>query len=272
MLNGNVQIIADLIFFCYGLNQFLCDSVFVTVHQADPGDSFDTAQLPQKLGQGILAVEVFAIVGNILCDKDQFTASGLCQPLRLIQYALHAAAAVRSSDLRDHAVSTDIIAAFGDFQIGGVGLVRKLSGIPETLCQVAGPVAYEPFRLIPFKGPDQLRQSAVFIDADESIHLRDLFCKLLGVTLDQASRDHQFLSGLLVFRHGEDLIDGFLLCIIDETAGIDYDHIGSFRIIHDGMTRFLKDPLRHICVLEIFGTAQCIKKYSHRLHSFSVFF
>ncbi len=66
------------------------------------------------------------------------------------------------------------------------------------------------------------------LHAEELVHLRKLGPQLVGIALREASDDEQPLDppGLLGRRSPQDHVDRLLLGIADESARVDYHHLG----------------------------------------------
>ena len=118
-----------------------------------------------------------------------------------------------------------------------------------------------PGQLLPVSHANSFHDLFQFMDTEKGIHFGELSFKLLPVALRKAAHDEQVSdpSGLLCPCKTEDGIDGFVLCIEDETAGVDDHGIDPliFRGIQDN-----GEPVRiellheNLGIHQVLGTSQ----------------
>jgi hypothetical protein len=67
-----------------------------------------------------------------------------------------------------------------------------------------------------------------FARSEHRVDLRNLGPQLIAVSFGHAAGHNQSAAGagLLVFCHFEDGVDRLLLCLVDEGAGVDDEHVG----------------------------------------------
>ena len=111
---------------------------------------------------------------------------------------------------------------------------------------------------------DERARIGDLVHADKSIHLGHFGGEFLGKALRHAPGDDQFLMRLFpaqpaVLMGFKDRADGFLLCRVDEGAGIDDQHIGCIRIGSDLHAALENAAQHHLRVGEIFGAAEADK-------------
>ncbi len=110
----------------------------------------------------------------------------------------------------------------------------------------------------PFAKP---HDAAEFVGADQRVHLGQLFPDVRPVALHQAARHDQLLrlAGLLVRGHFENRVDRFLLGRVDETAGVDDEHVGLVRV--GGELMPARGELAHhdLAIDQVFGASKTDK-------------
>ena len=213
VLEGDIEVLADLGLGGHHLDDILGEGGRIGVVEADPLDAVDAAQPPQQFGQHAFAVEVETVVGGVLRDDDQFAHAPLSQFAGLLLELLHRHRDVRSADERNGAVAALPVAPLGDLQIGI--MLRGSQVAFGGQCRILRG-AQRAHDAVPRAG------SEVFVD------LGDLVPQLVGVALRQAADDEQLFdaSGLFGLCGAQDHLDGFLLGVADESAGVDDDHFG----------------------------------------------
>jgi hypothetical protein len=94
--------------------------------------------------------------------------------------------------------------------------------------------------------------------ADNGINFGDVLLDLVTVALDEAASDDEF-SGCAVgleTRHFKDRVDGFLLCLVDEGAGVDDEDVGGFVVGRDLGASAVEEAHHDFAVDEVLGTAE----------------
>ena len=119
------------------------------------------------------------------------------------------------------------------------------------------PVLYGPVHHL----GDDFRQFGDLVRTDKGIHLRKQGGQFLPEALGQAARHDEFLVFRIspVFPGTHDVqngIDGFLLGLVNESAGIDHHYVREFRFRSHGHAGFLQVADHDFRVNQIFGAAQ----------------
>ena len=132
MLDRDIQIVADLLLAVNRLNQLIGNLLRVTVLNPYPINSRNPRQTLQKLGHGFLSIQIHAIESSFLGYQNQLLHPLSGQFLRFPDQVLHGNAAVWPAQVGDNTVSTALIAAFRDFQIGVMTAGSKNSGLSRA--------------------------------------------------------------------------------------------------------------------------------------------
>ena len=105
---------------------------------------------------------------------------------------------------------------------------------------------------------DPVRQGGILIDAQQQINLRQLGHQILFIALAEAARDDEepALSGLLIFRHLQNRVDGFLLGGIDKAAGIHHQNVRLGRVGNNPEPPVPQQTQRSLRIHPVFIAAQ----------------
>ena len=111
------------------------------------------------------------------------------------------------------------------------------------------------------KMDDNFRQFGDLVRTDKGVHLRKQGGQFLPEALGQAARHDEFLVFRIspVFPGTHDVqngIDGFLLGLVNESAGIDHHYVREFRFRSHGHAGFLQVADHDFRVNQILGAAQ----------------
>ena len=120
MLQGNSHILDNLLFTGHCVQQLVGDGVRIAIEHPNPMEAVNFAQPAQQLRQGVFPVKVDSVAGGILGNQDELFGAVLHQKTSLSLDAFHGPAAVAAPDERNGAVSTAVVAALSDFQIGEI--------------------------------------------------------------------------------------------------------------------------------------------------------
>jgi hypothetical protein len=148
-----------------------------------------------------------------------------------------------------------MIATLGDFD------VSRMPGCGEY---AGGEIVIQVRSGVPFGDVETFAQSVNAIElvgADDGVDFRDVGANIVAIALDQATSNHEAtgFASFLIFGHLKDGVDGFLLCGIDEAAGVDYDDVGVGGFGRKLVT--VLDELAHhdLSVDEVFRAAETYK-------------
>ena len=99
----------------------------------------------------------------------------------------------------------------------------------------------------------------------DRVDFRDLFLQFFTITLGKAAGDHEAgaVAVLLVFRHFQDRVDGFLLRAIDEGAGVDDEHVGVRGFGRQFVSRVAGDAQHHLAINEVLWASERKKTNLH---------
>ena len=253
MLQRDVQILDDLVLLGNRVDQFLGDLVGIEVVQANPG-KIHLAQLAQQLGQTALAVQVDTVLGNVLCNDDQFLDACARQCLCLIEQCIIVTAAILAAQLGDDAVCAGVRAALGNLKV-----CRVTRGQALTVAFQIGAVHRAEIRpLFTAAGRlDRLYNVLITARAADDVNLGQIALDLLAVALCQAAGDDQTLHFALLALGGlQNGLDRLGLGRLDKTAGVDNAHLSLVHIVYN-LAACLTQSGEHVLgVNQILGTAE----------------
>ena len=231
MLDGNIQIIADLGLFFDGLNQFFRDLLRVTVKDPNPLNPRYLGQFMQQQGQTLLPIPLQAVQGGLLGYQNQFLYSLFRQHIGLFQQNLHGYAAVAAPNLGNDAITAPLAASLRNLQIGimASGSQYSVDAKFNRCIRILHKYRFAARQRL-FHG---IRDPADTSGAHDSIHLRNLCLNLSVIALSQTSCRHQRLDPavLLQLCRLQQRIDTFLFGVSDKTAGIHHHNIALVFII-----------------------------------------
>ena len=224
MLDWDVQVRNDPGFPRDQLDQAIRQTRGVDIQEAVPGHGGSGEQRLEEVGQrGRASPRIPAVVPQVLRHQVDLLRPLRLEQLRLAHQALQRLGAVFPPHQRDGAERARVIAALGDLQVAHVDLVaQELAdagvGRHGVVDQAAlGQGGYEVV---------EVRES------EKQVDLGDLLRQLPLVALDQAADgDDRFHAALRLEARGrQDRIDRLLLGGVDESAGVDEDHVGVWEV------------------------------------------
>jgi hypothetical protein len=120
VLQGDVEIFADVVVLGDGFKQLAGDAVGVGVEEAEPAEAIDAGELVKECGEAVFEAEVFAVAGGVLADEGDFLdAAGDEGLLRFGDDGFKAAGTEFAAEVGDDAEGAGVVAALGDFDVGG---------------------------------------------------------------------------------------------------------------------------------------------------------
>jgi len=119
VLERDVEIFADVVVLRNGLKQLVGDAVGIGVEEAEPAEVGDAGELVEERGEAVFEAEVFAVAGGVLADEGDFLDAASDEGLGFRNDGLEAAGAEFSTEIGDDAEGAGVVAALGDFDVGG---------------------------------------------------------------------------------------------------------------------------------------------------------
>ena len=255
MLQRQIDILHNLLFLRHRLQKLIRQSVRVTIEHAQPLEAVNFAQAAHQLCKGIFAVQVNAVAGRILRNKDELLRAVFNETARFFLNALHRAAAV---------------AALCNLDVRKIARGRKLALAAQRHFALFG----KALRKIIHCTFNARRNVRVRADAEHTVHLGQLFVNFLAVALRKTSRHHNLLDAALFFqcRKLQNFIDGFLLRAVDKAAGIHDCNVCKRSVIAQLKARVFQVRHQHFAVHLVFGTAKADHSHfnCHVYNPFSV--
>jgi hypothetical protein len=137
VLQGYVEVLADVVVAGDGLQQAIGDAVGVGIEEAQPAQAVDAGESVEQVGETVFQAKVFAVAGGVLADEGNFLDAAGDELLRLGDDRLEAAGTEFAAQVGDDAETARVVAALGDLDVGrGLrggqvtrgGLVVKIGG------------------------------------------------------------------------------------------------------------------------------------------------
>ena len=202
------------------------------------------------------AIKILSVNSGLLCYQDQFFHSLFSHILCLGNEALHRNASKFTSELRDDAVGTVLVAAFRDLQVAEMSTcckdtfascIRQIINITEFFEMISGYCFLQ-----------SLYDVAVGCSSKNSIDLRNLLDNLFLVSLCHTAGNDQCMAAscFFVFCHFKNGFHTLFLGILDKTAGIDHDCICLCFIVCDLMTSGCKKSQHFLRIRQVLVTAK----------------
>ena len=244
MLDRHIDIVEDLGDIPHRFRDLDGDLLGIAVHQADPLDAFDLRQVPKKLRERLVPIQVGAVEGRLLGHQNQLLDSLGGKYLRLLHQFLLRNAPVAPADRGDDAVCAALVAPFRDLEIAVIASRRD-----DAVRSRPGPLVLVLHEQVPVgagrsvRGEDLLQDlgdPALGSGADHGVHFRNLLEHFVLVALRHAARhDQSFQPAFRAqLRQREDLVDALLLCVHDKTARVDDRGVGLVLIVCKGKALF----------------------------------
>ena len=230
----------------------------IGVVKPDPLDTLDVGHLLYQLGNMLLAVDIYAIVRQLLGNDLQFLDTLTDQPAHLVQYLLHRPALVMPRNKRYRAVGTVAVAAFGNLYVGIVAGRRQVPMCGTT--QKGRFLLCTPLHTGRGQGVglQVLHQLLVVELAVPAIDLGNLRLQLCQVAFREASHDVQSLQaplalGLCQFQNG---IDALLLGVGNKSAGVHHGNVALrlLGIVCHTVAVSLEESHQHFAVNQVLRT------------------
>src|SRR5580704_9376087 len=125
MLQGHVEIFREARMRCDRVEQARRDAVRVAIKEANPIEIFNLREALEEDGEAVAEAEIFAVESGVLPDQGNFADARGGEIFGFAHDGLEAAAAEFAAQLRNYAEGAGMIAAFVDFDVGGVARSRE---------------------------------------------------------------------------------------------------------------------------------------------------
>jgi hypothetical protein len=119
VLEGHVEIFADVVVARDGFEELAGDAVGIGVEEAEPAEVGDAGELVEECGEAVFEAEVFAVAGGVLADEGDFANAAGDELLGFGDDGLEAAGTEFAAQVGDDAEGAGVVAALGDFDVGG---------------------------------------------------------------------------------------------------------------------------------------------------------
>ena len=254
MLHRQVKIIADVRQALHRIQQALVHALGIAVQRAQPFHAGNRGDFLDELGQLALPAVVRAVTRGVLRDERKLLHALRRQRLHLGQNIRLRAAAVAAADHRNRAVRAPVVAALADADVRAVFRRGQHAAKLVELAVVVGidgAAALSGFL-------QRFVELLIVVHAHDHVHLGHLLADGLRVTLGKAARRHQQAAAarLLVARHFKQRGDGFFLRGLDESAGVDDDHLRPRRVGNDLIAVLLEHREHLLGIDAIFAASQ----------------
>ena len=236
VLDGDVEILDDLILIRDEVDELVVHDFGVEVVQADPADALDLHKLPQQQRKTRLAIDVQTPAGDVLRDDDQLFDAERREILRLLHDGIERTAAVAAADGGDGAEGAPVVAPLGDAQIRpartGRDHAADLLNGAALVAEIQGPAAVHHVL-------DGLTDLAEAARAEHTVHLRKALEDVVFVPLRETAGHEDLFQAARLFHLGElqDLVDRLALGGVDEAAGVDDRNVAAVPLADHVMAR-----------------------------------
>ncbi len=121
MLEGDVDVLTDLLVLMNESEQGLVQEIGVSIKESNPLDLTHQDHFSQQTVESGSVLEISAVGREILSDEVYFFDAGLREAPGFFDDRSDRAASMRSAELRNNAKRALVIAALRNLEIGGVG-------------------------------------------------------------------------------------------------------------------------------------------------------
>ena len=170
MLQGQIQIFADVVMARHGVQQLFVDLVRVAVEHPQPFHAGDLRRALHQLRQLGMPHPVDAEAGGILRHQHMLSHALFRQCADLVQHVLHFPGTEAAPNQRNGAVGAAVVAAVGNADIGGIrrGGQHPASG-QDSIIPAAEALALAVQGLV-----QRFRQAGILADAHQQVDLRHI--------------------------------------------------------------------------------------------------
>ena len=118
VLEGQIEVFADVVVPGDGFEQAAGDAVGIGVEEAEPAQAIDAGEGVEQSGEAVFEAEVFAVAGGVLADEGDLADAAGDELLGLGDDRLEAARAEFAAQVGNDAEGAGVVAALGDFDVG----------------------------------------------------------------------------------------------------------------------------------------------------------
>ena len=256
MLQGDVKILAYVWLLAHHIEQIERELVRISIVQTDPLHTWNIRHAADEFGDVMFAVQVHAVVGELLGYDLEFLHTIGYQLVHLIKDFIHRTGNVLAGNDRNGAIRTTAVTTFRNLDIGIMMRSSKMT------CAAA----FSGISLAQF-----LEQLLIIKLTIKLIHLGHLSLQLLLITLREATHHIELTESSLFLSLDklQDSIDALLLGILDKAASIDngYFTLWAFRVVNTVVAIFLEKLHQGLAVHQVFGATHGYYIYLIFLHS-----
>ena len=227
----------------------------VRVHDAQPRhirgrlrDAFE------QIRQTVAQAKVAPVVGAVLRHEHDLSHALAGQPAGLRDDVLRRRAVQLALHLRDDAEAARGVAAVGDLEEGAGPAERSRLGDVVSLS----------VELQRHHGARECADAAPVLGAEHGIDFGHLGLQLGTVQRREAAGDDQLLARALPGGQLEDRVHRLLLRSIDETAGVDDDHVGTSRSADLDVRAFAEHSTDVLAVSDVLRATEGDDVIAHR--------
>ena len=231
VLDGDVEVAADVPARRDDIEQLVGDHRRIAVEQADPEVTLQRVQPPEQLGERRAVLEVAPVAGHVLGDDVELADAFGENRLGLGDHVVDRPRAELAADAGDGAERADVLAAFGDLEIGVRAAGEHHRGDLRGE-EVRGEVGGDGDDRFSARVVERLRHdfgnAPQVVHADHGVHVRAGLEDAFAIPLREAAGNDDGLAAavLLELAGAEDRGDRLLAGVLDERAGVDDDGVG----------------------------------------------
>ncbi len=233
----------------------------MNIEHADSEITFDLAQRLQEFDEpGVSRVAIGTIGGKVLRNEIQFYNPGIDQSPRFGKNRFERSATQRSSNQRDGAVATSVVAPLRYLEIRRPRVVEEF---PSAVALLGNEwIRWKVDRSLTCVDPsNQIGDMAEVSIAEYTIGLYQFLFQLLAIPLRQTAGHDHFRLGKLILQC-EERIHRLLSCRLNESAGVHYDKVGLIGLFHHDTPGFHQLLQHHLSIDLVLRTTQILYIYS----------
>lgn len=214
VLDGDVQIVAELRVFFHHIQDFEGEVERVGVVQTEPFDTFHLGESLHQGGQFPFARQIDAVVGQILGDKHYLLDTLLGEFLCFFHQQRNRFGDLLVANQRDGAVGTLVVAALRNLEVGVVSRRGK-----QTLGGA------QQLEILAFHELGQ------FFESEDAVDFGKRLLQFGLAALCEAAHNKDFLhlAALFAFQLLQNLIDGLFARVADETTRVQNHQVAFHR-------------------------------------------
>ena len=254
VLQGHVQVLGAIFGFRDGVHDAFGKAIGIGVVDAEPAQAFDFAQGADEFFERIGIAKIPAVIRGVLGHQADFENALGHEIFRLGDDAFDAATALAAPQFRNDTEGAGMVAAFADLKIGR-GFGRGEQPRAVLVIEIVG-VLLGLENLV--SSADDLGDLLDIAGTQAGVYFGNIGEQFIAVAFHQAARHDELFAGpgFLHFRSFENGVNTFLLCGINESAGVHHQDIGLVHLVGDHIALEPQMSQHDLAIHKVLGTSQ----------------